>query len=469
MELFYEEVWALREFVGRGSYPCALTEPSIIVAFYFGLTPLVIRVFLHWRKIEFAKYASEDRFYKVMKNSFLGRNNIVSFSEVVSPGLEKGSSPSDLPTSTALAIQALVSRGTSFTEKRKSLVNANFGAVNAEKSEKSSESPVGLPSSPEVPDGVALTKEEVLKKEQVERKKERWFEIMKFISTDAFGGILFLLASFVFIPVIAVTIEDVANCYGCEDLDDRAGAFTVSAIFVLVFTILTVCILFKIRKEPDPLQRSRELNTTMLVLLIGVIIWVSIDSPDLGNYYRDGKIYWGYLFQLTLAATFFVMVPLQIYNSYHYDSLKNRYKTSSKESFKEFDQEMESDIIRHKFKTYLVTENSIENFYFWAEIKQWKQIYSKLDFIQRNARFKFIHDVFILPKAVLEINIGYKTRSVLMEMAQQIDKSLDVTPTIEIFDEAINEVLQMIVYGPYLRFKETAEYPNSSRLDTEVI
>lgn len=240
-------------------------------------------------------------------------------------------------------------------------------------------------------------------------------------------------------------------CFGCEDYEVSDALIVISGISVAIATIVVILVLYRIRKEPDPLCRIQEIKYSLSALAVGTLVWIVFESFDFENYYKNGFVQWGYFFEFGLMATFFFIVPFQIYKSFKFDNDKN----SSKNRQNSFEQDMESEILRMAFKRHLVNEQAVENYYFWTEINQWKETFPQESVENRRKRFLFIFDAFIQSGSVLEINIGWLVKDPIVDLEKDLRDSEKEDPEIPItiFDSAFQEIYTGMIFGPYSRFK----------------
>lgn len=230
---------------------------------------------------------------------------------------------------------------------------------------------------------------------------------------------------------------DRLDCQGCES---NPNSFLAQAAFTTVLLVIAVVGLYIVRKERDPLGIKDEMKLCYTFSFTGLVLNVIFDSTDPGDTEERGEFFWNYLLVFALWMSQAVLMPYQIYISKNIESQRKVRRTS------ELDLVLDSDIGKEYFKTHLVNELCIENYFFWRDVNAWKEA-------GRSAEgAKQLYDIYIERNSVLEINIGHNLYVEITKALQQ-DKMPD-----DIFDSAYAEIMLLMETNSLPRFKKSSLY-----------
>lgn len=135
------------------------------------------------------------------------------------------------------------------------------------------------------------------------------------------------------------------------------------------------------------------------------------------------------------SILFISTVPLQVYRSYFHE-------TGNEERRQSLKQILSTDKGTRMFQLYLATELSLENILFYRSALKWKKLFDEeADEETIYNEVRRIQKIYLTTGSDMEVNIGSVDKEKVME---EINKGGKLSP--ELFDEIINEVLDMMVF-----------------------
>mmetsp|Transcript_10125 Transcript_10125/g.11499 ORF Transcript_10125/g.11499 Transcript_10125/m.11499 type:complete len:177 (-) Transcript_10125:234-764(-) len=155
---------------------------------------------------------------------------------------------------------------------------------------------------------------------------------------------------------------------------------------------------------------------------------------------------------LGLSFSYTIIVYYQIYLSYH----------ESKQSLDDagFAQILQSDTGRQLFKSHLVQELSIENYYFWRAATEWRDNFKNMSEGERENKFIHIYLNFFDAASVMHINVGEHAMVTPTKIAKgQMQLSASI------LDESISMVENNLRNNSWPRFRESNFYQQFTRAD----
>jgi hypothetical protein len=113
---------------------------------------------------------------------------------------------------------------------------------------------------------------------------------------------------------------------------------------------------------------------------------------------------------------------------------------------------LDSDIVKDKFKEFSEKTHISENEKFVSSVQYYRENYClKSDSGKKNMCLRIVK-TFIEVDSVNEINISDQHRKHILENVKF--ESENTVPSIDIFDEAFNEITRMLFHGPWRQFLE---------------
>eukprot|EP00924_Labyrinthula_sp_SR-Ha-C_P013625 snap_masked-scaffold_5-processed-gene-8.42-mRNA-1 protein AED:1.00 eAED:1.00 QI:0/-1/0/0/-1/1/1/0/552 len=461
-------IWNTREYMGRIDFPCALTEPVIIFAFAFIATPVVIRVYIFYRRIMLYKYYSSQKFLKKLKSGYLH-----SHEDMVMKNFEINPNDTGIMSSLQNFTTGIRNVLSGYSDSS-NLLRTTGGKFNVSRGIDAQNTTIAG----SIVDNESYAENPSFKSVKFSKRKLR---IYQHVSSIRFGWILFVISTALFGYVTYLSVEDILYCTGCENPEDRNDSFLQGALFFCLIAAVCIYSFFKIRKEPDPLHIKWELGGMLIVALVGIFIWAGLEDA-LNDEYLEGVLYVGYFLQLVWISTFFVMVPLQIHKSYAFDRNETRtnynvlalcfqdYKAGSeiRRGNVTLPKVMESRIGAQAFKTFCVEEQALENLYFWTEATKFRDEFSNDRVEYNRSTFCYLFDIFIEKGSYMTVNIRadqvealrvvYNVVSVADLSSGDVSQEVKKLIVDTIFDDAISEVEGILIFGPLSRFTDTADF-----------
>eukprot|EP00510_Aplanochytrium_minuta_P000430 CAMPEP_0184009120 /NCGR_PEP_ID=MMETSP0954-20121128/2405_1 /TAXON_ID=627963 /ORGANISM="Aplanochytrium sp, Strain PBS07" /LENGTH=478 /DNA_ID=CAMNT_0026288411 /DNA_START=135 /DNA_END=1571 /DNA_ORIENTATION=+ len=245
------------------------------------------------------------------------------------------------------------------------------------------------------------------------------------------------------------------TCIGCE-FDVSNGAYV--AAYALVLASIVGFTMHRLRNESDSLGLKFETNLGLVISFPVILAGILLSLLDPGNKERDGEYFWGRLMEIAGFLLFTVSVPYQVYVSYFFDvKASSRGKGAAAFNTLMTTNNTERDL----FKLYLATELSTENYHFWHAVNDWKTIGNQN---LRNAKSCEIYDTFICQSSASQVNVSSTVyQSIKEKISNHRRSGADIEP--DIFDRAFRDVHNMLAYGAFTRFEESALYKRYESTD----
>ena len=111
------------------------------------------------------------------------------------------------------------------------------------------------------------------------------------------------------------------------------------------------------------------------------------------------------------------------------------------------------------FEDHLQREFGLESLFFYQEAQSWKLSYQDVSPMTRAARARKIIRNFIDPDGIFCVNISsHMTRAILDSAEQAAPDQQHDFPRYELFDQAIEEIKELLELGALARFKNTQTF-----------
>jgi len=295
--------------------------------------------------------------------------------------------------------------------------------------------------SKQVQDAAAVTDTEILNQTMVELRTA------KFLASKTWAYFLQLMFTLAFVVAALILSKDRLDCLGCEN---NEFSFYAQVVFAAILLGTAATGLRLVRKEPDPLGINQEVKALYIIGFFGLVLNLCLESIDPADVQADGKWFWNYILVMALIGCQTVLMPLQIYNA---RKLVRKRRTSSLSDTasgnrrnSELDLLLDSEVGREYFKSHLVNELSIENYFFWRDVNAWKEEGCSAE------GAKYIYDVYIANNSTLEINIS----GVMHNDIEKKIKLNQIEPSI--FDEAYKTIVVLMETNAFPRFKKSSLY-----------
>ena len=157
------------------------------------------------------------------------------------------------------------------------------------------------------------------------------------------------------------------------------------------------------------------------------------------------------------------MVPKQIILSYKRTKAQTIAETQGS---LHWEKEMSSKVVREAFKTHLLHEHCIENFYFWQEVRYWRNLHKQQKASgttteltrEVKKRFLLIYDAFIVSGSSLQVNAISSEKKNLDKLAAALRKGEEVPLYPTVFDEILSAIVQDLAFGPWTNFLTSSWY-----------
>mmetsp|Transcript_4177 Transcript_4177/g.5236 ORF Transcript_4177/g.5236 Transcript_4177/m.5236 type:complete len:424 (+) Transcript_4177:3-1274(+) len=270
--------------------------------------------------------------------------------------------------------------------------------------------------------------------------------------------VTFLLATFI------IEAQITLRCRGCDFFTQKVGYF---GVYLVACFVLVMWALYRLKKEPDPLGTKRELYLGLFPASALAFVGFVLHFFDPWELYKRGVCFWGHIFEAAVLWVYIVLIPLQIKLSY-----ENSPGLFDEQRLTEFLQSDSFDV--ELFKIHLIYELSIENYYFWKEVTEFRRMYvhhhtsareNDDSSLGKDKKAYYIFNTFFTRNSPLELNLSSDTsRRVervfedefnIEEFFTPIEHSnLNTSNNIpdDVFDESLNDVIKMMAHGSYQRF-----------------
>ena len=104
------------------------------------------------------------------------------------------------------------------------------------------------------------------------------------------------------------------------------------------------------------------------------------------------------------------------------------------------------------FASYLVTEVSLENLYFYAAVSSWRREFDDFTDSEKTQRAAHIMKSYLLSYSVLEVNLSWSLRESLLAKLRNHEFSSSM------FDEAAAEIHTLMENDSFPRFKRSQQF-----------
>jgi len=341
----------VRDIVGRENYPCIFTDLVVPIILFFGAVPLIVRTFIQVNKVKFRLLLAEKTFAEFIHDPTFSSSATLALAQPESERTADRTNFLKKGINRVMHSTASMTRVSSFTSHSKSN-QLNGGSLNTSSFDSRSQTST---SSSKTGRKRAILPDHIAR--------------MKFYGGRKFGLIMALLPGTLIILIFSIVygVNDGFSCKGCESVFKSKSRRYVIFGLILVLIFLLLYTLWKLRKEPDPKGMRKEISVALFYTRPLGISWLVLSIVDPGDLEKEGKMQWTILIFLSFFAVFTVIVYLNIRKSYKFSlsSLGANADTDGIDT--DLDRVLQSEIGTKLFKSHLVNELSIENYYFWKE------------------------------------------------------------------------------------------------------
>ena len=263
---------------------------------------------------------------------------------------------------------------------------------------------------------------------------------LRLLASKKFVYFLQFVLTISFVVAAFILTGDRLSCSGCEQ---NPNSFYAQVFFILVMLSVALAGLYLVRNEPDPLEIVTELKLVYIIGPLGLILNLVLDGAA-KKIEDEGRVFWNYILVITLWICQWVLVIVQVKKGERWGSGERKKSDVRKNS--ELDELLHSDVGKQYFKSHLANELCIENYFFWRDVKAFKEKGGTKEEAEQ------IFAIYIARNSVLEINIS----SALFTAIQDKINRDTIDPSI--FDEAYTEIVHLMSTNSLPRFKQSKEY-----------
>jgi len=293
---------------------------------------------------------------------------------------------------------------------------------------------------------------------------------IKFFAQSGFYGVL--LESVLTLSALAICIavmvrEDspfgARGCTGCVISDQD---FTYVIVIAAFLWFCVVVLLWVLRNADDPLRILRELKFVIIAPGIVALMSIILASYDVGGLRSNRSFDFFYGFSFVVHVVFYLQVIAPVMRSWELDKSSRLRRTATSSNLDEAMDESNGQL-HSTFYAFLAASFCLENAIFLDAVGRFEQSADAGDLIDATIRAADIYQTFIQPGAMLEINIGSRTRSELRRSCREAIKFAQMAPndrgdppqiTSELFRGASDEVKRLLVTDSFPRFLESSMY-----------
>jgi len=425
---------AFTNYIGRDKFPCDVILSFTMMVLPIGVGPLAVRLVM---------FANRGEWQKSLQNTSMDEFNAAKF------------------------------KTGSFTTELLGFITYKFRkVVYGTKEREVNDSQVASPD-----DDIGMEELESLDGRSTASRKA------KFFLQSRFYGLLLqtFITLFALAMLTAAILEDGSpyggkGCYGCE-VDNKEFMYLL-VLGILLYTF-AVALIVLLRKRPDPLGIKREISLAVIIAGSLMLLGAILSTFDVGQMRESRSFDIYYLFNLGIFIGFWILIYQPLLESYRIDQnrLERRLSTAST-----LENALQPNTPLHAaFYDYLVTEWSIENALFLNAVDKFR---NAQDDIAKKALD--VYCTFIEPNSMLEVNISSSARRNVKEELEPMLNVLrhserrnsgrthassgalspDSIPLVtkDVFDEAYNEVYQLLYSDSWFRFKNSSKFEQVSKI-----
>jgi hypothetical protein len=278
--------------------------------------------------------------------------------------------------------------------------------------------------------------------------------------TTMLAWVLILMLTFpVFIFISASNSEDLQEPCFRQNAAYQVLVYVYRAFYIFAAGFFA----YKFRKEPlDHFWLYEELKYSLIVGGALLILFVLFTQTPLGVYRTS--------FPISSFTPILFLLMFNVFNTIYpgFLSRANQKRTFGNPSSAGRDVSVPGvsmqvktldDIIavpggEEAWIRFLEMEFSLENWMFKREVLMYKAI-QDIEAL-RNKAIQIVQD-YIADHAVHEVNLSWETRQAFYNAFQSWD-TLDLTEKREIFDEAVKEIIQILMQDSFRRFRHSDQY-----------
>lgn len=280
-----------------------------------------------------------------------------------------------------------------------------------------------------------------------ETKKQTLARLRRFSGTK-FGMLIYCIGLLLWIVLSLRQFSSLFGCFGCSAENFPLIELYLLAVGILAFTFI---LLFRIKNEPDPMRIKEDLMFVAFSAMACISGWLlaQFDPNDLE---LNGEFTWMYIWVLCGFLMTYGMLRFPINRL----GLSKRKKSMARKlgaiDSVTLDEVLKTTTGKKLFKTHLMNELCIENFYFYQEVGAWKKAFeqSRCPELVLKETKAIIIEKYIGTNAPYRVNISFA-------MAQEIVNHADRLVVAD-FDAALNEVAYILNSDVFPRFKKTKTF-----------
>ena len=143
-------------------------------------------------------------------------------------------------------------------------------------------------------------------------------------------------------------------------------------------------------------------------------------------------------------------VPYQVYKAF---KVEVKFKFEDNET--RLLDVLNNDDARLCFSTYLISEFSSENCYFWKAATEWRTSFEEKKSEERLDEARQLYELFIRHGAPMELNISATTHENLAAVFEEKEGTSEKEVNSNVFDRAVNEVFRLMEDDTFGRFLQS--------------
>jgi hypothetical protein len=189
--------------------------------------------------------------------------------------------------------------------------------------------------------------------------------------------------------------------------------------------------------------------------------------------YVKVSINWDFTLILSIGVWGMVSVQtaLQLYLAIRYDRIRHqKRKRAFKQSISSstlnaghfnLNVILNDKVLAKAFEDHLQKEFGVESLFFYQEVKAWKITFRDMSPSTRASRARKIIKTFIQPDGIFCVNIPSSISKIIMDESQIAAARQDPDfPPQDLFDDAVEEVKELLELGALARFKNSQTFKN---------
>jgi hypothetical protein len=278
------------------------------------------------------------------------------------------------------------------------------------------------------------------------------------LSTATSNRAIVVLMIALYLPVLAAmgvlfTQSDVhiGNCPGCDLFLEHLIVIIILVVFTSLVSFRVQYLLYKRGREYDTNQVAVEMLATMLLSFPFVALGLALLATDPSSLDYDGLVSWEWLLLVGVFLLWIVWCPYQVCLAFlEWRSIRSARSVRRVGSFQarvhNVEESLKDPDIRVKFEDFAERNFIAENLRFLEDTRMFLEFFDERSNAWRATKSALLCKTYIRQNSPLQINVSSKVRAVLERRVRDGDISVGL------FDEARNEVLDLIRDGHWAKF-----------------